>query len=748
MYRPAQHLRGPPSFDVGPSHAPLFKVREASCLPPSAPTPRASRTFWSPVSPEKQFLSRPPGPNFVNPHCSSFSIDHSTVITLGSNQQLACPVQPSHSPVSQWNTTSDKCQKPEKSDSAGEEFLRCIAANKPFPDYLRGNMALNLADALKSAKILREAVKSDHVFQKHLTISKSHSRSPPRSRGKSRVRSRSRSRSRVCEKSHARSKSRARSRSRSRARSRSRSRARSRSKSRQRRSLSQSCTPSRIDNYNNTSYRSDLRDSSLLESLKMLMKNKEMDDQLPSLRNAIFTIQASCKSNKPQHHSNKQQHDSLATSTSLENDGMLLPHDRVSSDFSWLQPQSQTARKADQFDDEELFLYGEEKASKEKLDDRTSTTCISGEFVKPKCDEIIFCEMGSQLPNHDKSNVHVLNGLSFSTQFLANPDNNECEKIKNILNSLRIKDCEIGKRVSSDPQGCSTTASLELISQSSNVEHALESLRSLIKATMEKQKRDDPVVTYLSAFNKHKVGDESERNNAKRAKITQSEMLMKEVGELLKEDGFSFLIPVIGFYCQKCEEFIGDLRTAETHAANHCHHKIACKTLNKHTEETKRHNNSSSSKNPPTLLDRRDHGGQPYTDRQDWKHENHYNRSHDTDPSIKKEDECHAHRPGQESYLFNEMRKEKMLITVLGCLPSPNINKEMTKDCEIANNSKVKEETAYNGMSTDVGNKDAKGKSRCSHDRRDDTQKESTVKSHKKKKKKEKKKGKKKKKDN
>lgn len=34
--------------------------------------------------------------------------------------------------------------------------------------------------------------------------------------------------------------------------------------------------------------------------------------------------------------------------------------------------------------------------------------------------------------------------------------------------------------------------------------------------------------------------------------------------------GLSFLTPVIGFYCQKCEEFIGDLNSADNHAAIHC----------------------------------------------------------------------------------------------------------------------------------------------------------------------------------
>lgn len=33
--------------------------------------------------------------------------------------------------------------------------------------------------------------------------------------------------------------------------------------------------------------------------------------------------------------------------------------------------------------------------------------------------------------------------------------------------------------------------------------------------------------------------------------------------------GFDFLTPVIGFYCQKCEEFFGDWKSAENHAAVH-----------------------------------------------------------------------------------------------------------------------------------------------------------------------------------
>ena len=42
---------------------------------------------------------------------------------------------------------------------------------------------------------------------------------------------------------------------------------------------------------------------------------------------------------------------------------MVLPHDRVGSDFSWLQAQSQedsAAQKVKELEDEESFLYGNE----------------------------------------------------------------------------------------------------------------------------------------------------------------------------------------------------------------------------------------------------------------------------------------------------------------------------------------------------------------------------------------------------
>ncbi|XP_077351339.1 uncharacterized protein LOC144001149 isoform X2 [Festucalex cinctus] len=434
-------------------------------------------------------------------------------------------------------------------------------------------------------------------------------------------------------------------------------------------------------------------------------------------------INASDKSKKVQC-INEQQHD-----TSLENDSMLLPHDRVGSDFSWLQPKSQTASKADRVEDEEWFLYGDENSPKKTL------PLMTNELVQPKCDEMKTCDLGSQQQNHDKSNFRVLDGLS-SSQVFANLDNNECEKIKKILNNLG-KTNNSEKPLPSEPSPSSAAASLGLISSHTpNVRHALESLQSLIKATKEKREKCETDETSLSSYDKRKPDDESERKKAKRAKIAQTEVLMKEVGELLKEEGFNFLVPVIGFYCQICEEFIGNLSTAENHAAIHCHRKTGRKSMvNKHTEATRGHSScssSSSSKHHPKLSEQRD----SHTDRgDDKKHGNHNDRCHERDHRIKKEDGDHSsHRPVKESNLIKEMRNEKMLITV--CVGSSNVE-ERNKNNE--SHAKVKEEASSTGKFKNVSKKDAKEENE-SHDSSDDQGDESKVKSHKKKKKKDKKK--------
>lgn len=189
------------------------------------------------------------------------------------------------------------------SAQAGEEFLRCIAANKPLPEYLKGNMAYNLADALKSANDLKEAVKLNSQFSKHLPRSKSRSRS--RSRGRSRAKSRARSRSRGKSKSRVRAKSQAKSTTRARSNSQTRSKkSHKRSKSKVRRSRSQSSSSEKsygkekkrkrspgISSNSSVGSSNDVTGNSLLEGLKLVIQSKDLEDQLPTLKSALLSFQ-------------------------------------------------------------------------------------------------------------------------------------------------------------------------------------------------------------------------------------------------------------------------------------------------------------------------------------------------------------------------------------------------------------------------------------------------------------------------
>ncbi|KAM6997655.1 uncharacterized protein LKV04_006280 [Tautogolabrus adspersus] len=654
-------------------------------------------------------------------HCSSYPVDRSTGIPSGGRQQIVPPAE-----STQWNLPPVKHQPSDNCDRAGEEFLRCIAANKPLPHYLKGNMAYNLADAFKSASILKEAVKSDPEFKKHATKSKSRSRSRSRgrsrgkSRGRSRAKSRARSKSRADSRSRGRSKSRVRGksmvRSKSRVRSRSRSQSRSkkshvRSKSHVRRSKSRSSSGEKSRGNDKKrkrspshSMNSNLAGSSLLEGLKLVMNSKE--NRLPDLKDAIFTIKApdDSKGSMPDDH--RQQEHSQENSTSIDNDSMLLPHDRVGCDFSWLQTQSEevsAVQKSDELEDEESFLYG------------------NGEHDKPQGKD-------SHSQNRSMFNSLEMTSLNLAS---ANLDSIECEKVKNILKSLGSTDISNfmgkmqGQKEEKQPlptlsASDQTAAALALPALSNpDVRQALESLQSLIKATKEKRAKSDGSGTSQASFDKHKVGDVEDGKREKKAVMNKMESLMKQLEELLKQDGLGFLTPVIGFYCQKCEEFIGDLNSAESHAAIHRNTNPSSKgQTERHAGDSKerhsRYPNSSSNQHSHSSdrRDHRDHGYRrdtgehrnPRDQQREWKDERGHRSQHN--------DEHKSHKAGQENIsLQEEMKKERMLITVSrGQTPPPNIRVKEEVDKEKANRGKVKvEDNDSKGGSSSKGREKEKG---------------------------------------
>lgn len=176
------------------------------------------------------------------------------------------------------------------------------------------------------------------------------------------------------------------------------------------------------------------------------------------------STQSSHEINKVEHvlEMHVSQHESLTTSPSLENDSMLLPHERVVSDFSWLQEKSQeeiSILKAREFEEEESFLYG------------TETSSLLGDRAKLLVD--------TKQPHQ----------MALSTFASANLDKMECEKIKNILNSLSETSDKGKMMVQTRRQNegreafpavlTSDTAMATL--NNPNVQKALESLQSMIK---------------------------------------------------------------------------------------------------------------------------------------------------------------------------------------------------------------------------------------------------------------------------
>lgn len=311
-------------------------------------------------------------------------------------------------------------------------------------------------------------------------------------------------------------------------------------------------------------------ENSLIEGLKMVIHSRGLENKMPVLKDTILTAQQveapRLPPTVPEHRPLKsalkpalkpaaltapipapltvyttttaqgsaQGHapDNALLSMFSDNDS-LLPHERGGSDFSWIQTQTQEdflKQKATEVEDEESFLYGN--------DEPTSS--------------------------HSATSHPTSLPPSYSCPRL---DGAEFDKIKNILKSISANSTEAKAKpqVTAPPADCNTAHALPALNNP-NVRQALESLQSLIKATKEKraQEKGDREGSVSSQSSGRRMNAED-----KKACKTKIELLMKELEGLMKQDGLGFLTPVIGFYCHKCEEFIGDLNTAEKHAAVH-----------------------------------------------------------------------------------------------------------------------------------------------------------------------------------
>ncbi|XP_024280537.1 uncharacterized protein si:ch211-195b21.5 isoform X1 [Oncorhynchus tshawytscha] len=682
FHHPGELPRGPaplghPSHvqPPGPSYGGPFGPPPHVPMPGHLP-PGSCHPFLPPGS-GSEYLHRPMREHYINtPHCSSYSIDRSTVISLGGQQIL--PPDTQHLQMPQWPANPlESCQRDESENlTAGEEFLRCLAANKPVPDFLKGVNLLDAGKAVKApgvpenrgyerqrlrsksrspAKESRGRSKSrakSQVRSKSRARSKSCPRSRSRTRGKSRARSKSRprSRSRSRGKSQVRSKSKARSRSRSRGKSRVRSKSRSRSRSRSygksrgrvdhhsdhrdKRSPIRSCS-SRISNHSSVH-------NDLLEGLKRVMNSKQLEDSMPSIKNAILTIQANNFSRDIQS-SRAIQSNCLPCGPVLasrqeflqasdgpkpvsrqeETDSNLLPHERVGCDFSWLQGTREVSpvQKLEEVEDEENFLYGnEDNQSKQHpatlpFAPSTSITQQSDAEISPAGppyyqSQPLFGNHGEVLefkmpPQPVQSSVRPEQRVQPVPDVKPAPTVKECEEFKTMLKNIGLNLCtsEISKmmvKLQQQKEGKmpeqkreekvpspspAPVLPLPLVIGASQeprlaspalgtapIRQALESLQFIIKATREKRANSDPHDGNHSQRNSDKQkskDDEESQRRSRHDQMKRKETLVKELEELLKQDGSTFLIPVIGFYCQRCEEFFGDLTTAEGHAATH-----------------------------------------------------------------------------------------------------------------------------------------------------------------------------------
>lgn len=215
---------------------------------------------------------------------------------------------------------------------------------------------------------------------------------------------------------------------------------------------------------------------------------------IPSVQASNESKKEKCLPEEPRH----QHQDSQEDSRTLENDSMLLPHDRVGSDFSWLQVPSQ--EKANELEDEESFLYGNEDTGQQSSKSFSAAFSQIGEHGK--LEEMNSLALSSQQHQQNKSSFSNFRDLlalkqpfelTSSSIASANLDSSESEKIKNVLKSLGTADIsEIMVKVQGPKEGKQSHPALPGLDPTAvglalpalrdpNVRQALESLQSLIK---------------------------------------------------------------------------------------------------------------------------------------------------------------------------------------------------------------------------------------------------------------------------
>ncbi|XP_046712126.1 zinc finger protein 318 isoform X3 [Silurus meridionalis] len=393
---------------------------------------------------------------------------------------------------------------------------------------------------------------------------KSRERSRGRSRGKSQERSRGRSRGKSRGKSQARSRGRSRGQSRSRSRGKSCNRAKSQPRHRSRsrgRSFTRSESQPRLPKGSQEEAPASVRGtvSDLFQNLKQVLQSRE----LSVVKNTIMINQAQDDIRRTSQNLSEPQTESPEAARAAHS---VLPHERVGGAdraLSWISSWNDPGQKNEAFqnkpvfssiEDEEEFLYGDEEGRKKPqavtvplaqtrpAENPTSSPCLS----KPP---VLQEHKGQAATSTRPTN------LDMSAE--------NCERLKNLLNNIRLN------LSPADISNLVTRLKQKQEEQRGAISNT--SLRATLETTLKHHKVQESderqgVRSESSLSHRDKKSEEKEKEQReKQIQKKRKEYLVKELEGLLKHEGSGDLIPVIGFFCQRCEEFFGDLRSAEGH---------------------------------------------------------------------------------------------------------------------------------------------------------------------------------------
>lgn len=316
----------------------------------------------------------------------------------------------------------------------------------------------------------------------------------------------------------------------------------------------------------------------LFHGLRQILQNKDLEKHLPIVKNALLRDQSTDDTRgmflENQSAVGGFQNPQPETSAELCY-GSLLPHERAGGDsgsvsniLSWNTPnQLLESKPAFSVEDEEKFLYGEQE-------ERSKPQAVTVPLAQTRSARSPVHHLGKEQQAHNLQEPKA-HGMPASVQpaglgmMKVTPE--ECDKVRNLLRTIGLNPgmteiCKMAARLKEkkEEQGA---ASFPLLKP------ALEALQALSRASKTDDSRSNRSgsshSTQESKREEKKMGEKERERREKQIQKKRKEYLVKELEGLMKQEGSGDLIPVMGFFCQRCEEFFGDLNNAERHVASH-----------------------------------------------------------------------------------------------------------------------------------------------------------------------------------